>query len=293
MKKYKIYPHLILAVVTVIYLPNIVNFLDRNGYHNTTYTITSIDDSVYNIAYALLSNIGVVPAKNTTASDYRSSGQNWTEKPAKPKMSAAQIKAQQDRQRKLDVQLKAQQAARDKIIRKKIKSCITKVEAQSVINRRTMSNIDDYTFIGSSSTGWGFNIDGESLYIDLHNKQYGVNLYASSIFANSNPGYGDIDAESTGICPTDKHIQAIKLGKSTYKNRQDYSRDTFCKSTYIKTSSNPWVVFSLMANEDYFAVWDAERVKQSVIKYSLLDKAINTDKQSKINMCKKVEFYTR
>ncbi len=286
MKKYKIYPHLILAVVTVIYLPNIVNFLDRNGYHNTAYTITSVDDSVYNIAYALLSNIGVVPAKNTTASDYRPSGQNWTEKPAKPKMSAAQIKAQQDRQRKLDVQLKAQQAVRDKIKRKKIKSCITKVEAQSVINRRTTSNIDDYTFIGSSSTGWGFNIDGESFYIDLHNKQYGVNLYASSIFAQSNPHYGDIGADSTAICPTDESVQAVMIGKGNYqKINKRYWKDTFCKSQYIKTSLNPWQAFSFIAKGEYFAVWDAERVKQSVIKRSLLDRAINADKQSKVDAC--------
>jgi hypothetical protein len=284
MKKYKIYPHLILAIVTVIYLPNIVNFLDRNGYHNTAYTITSVDDSVYNIAYALLNNIGVVPAKNTTASDYRPSSQNWTEKPAKPRMSAAQIKAQQDRQRKLE----EQQALRDRINREKVESCIIRVETQSDINKREMSDIDDYTFIGSSSTGWGFNIDGESFYIDLHNKQYGVNLYASSIFAQSNPSYGDIDADSTAICPTDENVQAIMIGKGNYqKINKRYWKDTFCKSQYIKTSLNPWQAFSFIAGGEYFAVWDSERVKQSVIKYSLLDKAIDADKDSRIKHCSK------
>jgi len=151
-----------------------------------------------------------------------------------------------------------------------------------------MSNIDDYTFIGSSSTGWGFNIDGESFYIDLHNKQYGVNLYASSIFAQSNPHYGDLDADSTAICPTQENVHAIMRGKGDYqKINKRYWKDTFCKSQYIKTSLNPWQAFSFIAGGEYFAVWDSERVKQSVIKYSLLDKAINADKQSKINMCKK------
>ena len=217
MKKYKIYPHLILAVVTVIYFPNIVNFLDRNGYHNTAYTITSIDDSVYNIAYALLSNIGVVPAKNTTASDYRPSGQNWTEKPAKPKMSEMQISEQYQENHLLEDKIMQDQST---------KTCIANIEYQSRIMGRKMRNIDDYTFIDSSSTGWSFNIDGETIYIDLDNRQYSIDLNAADIFAKSNLAPGD-----------------------------------------------------------------AEKIKLSIIKHSLLDRAINSDKESKINMCKEGKLY--
>jgi|JYMV01.1.fsa_nt_gi hypothetical protein len=276
--------HVAIAIVIVLFLPYIVGFLNHNEYHKTANKIESIANGVYDLADILLNSFGVASKKNTIPNESISNSLNWAEQQDKPRMSAAQIKAQQDRQRKLE----EQQALRDRINREKVESCITRVETQSDINKREMSNIDDYTFIGSSSTGWGFNIDGESFYIDLHNKQYGVNLYASSIFAQSNPHYGDLDADSTAICPTQENVHAIMRGKGDYqKINKRYWKDTFCKSQYIKTSLNPWQAFSFIAGGEYFAVWDSERVKQSVIKYSLLDKAINADKQSKINMCKK------
>jgi len=282
MKKY--FMHVAIAIVIVLFLPYIVGFLNHNEYHKTANKIESIANGVYDLADILLNSFGVASKKNTIPNESISNSLNWAEQQDKPRMSAAQIKAQQDRQRKLE----EQQALRDRINREKVESCITRVETQSDINKREMSNIDDYTFIGSSSTGWGFNIDGESFYIDLHNKQYGVNLYASSIFAQSNPHYGDLDADSTAICPTQENVHAIMRGKGDYqKINKRYWKDTFCKSQYIKTSLNPWQAFSFIAGGEYFAVWDSERVKQSVIKYSLLDKAINADKQSKINMCKK------
>jgi hypothetical protein len=162
MKKY--FMHVAIAIVIVLFLPYIVGFLNHNEYHKTANKIESIANGVYDLADILLNSFGVASKKNTIPNESISNSLNWAEQQDKPRMSAAQIKAQQDRQRKLE----EQQALRDRINREKVESCITRVETQSDINKREMSNIDDYTFIGSSSTGWGFNIDGESFYIDLH-----------------------------------------------------------------------------------------------------------------------------